>query len=271
MKNGLVMFALAASALLLCGCEGFRISGPDLPGFDSAHYLRRQGEPEELIDKVSHAKPLPPEMFYRLEADYSNRSVRRILAENPTCPVDLLMTFVLDSDYYVRRGVAVNRKAPTRILRLLINDPYEYTRMSLGQNDGVPASFISELIACNDYWIDYGLCSNRLVGHEDLRKLYRKYPGKFSLWFAMNQNLPADLARDIYCRKKNDQFEMGYLVENPALPEDLILEIYHDPSVKLPLSMYARNPKCPQEIIDAIWKTNDKDGILTLRMRRRCP
>lgn len=250
--------------LLLAGCM---IGGGDMPFVYSDSYLRAKKEPEALIRAVHDHNALPPETFSRLD-QYPDRYVKRMLAENPSCPPELLAKYAGDPDYYIRRGVARNRNAPYELLQKLSGDPNWQVLNSIAGNPLIKDDIVDKLMNHPDSMVHNALAANRALPASRLEELYERYHSDqyINSYFADNPNTPEKIIRRIWEFEKTNQEYVTCicLAKNPGVPQDILLDMYHR-KVNIRLSFYAQNPNCPEEIRQAIGKSDDTGAKESLR------
>jgi len=122
---------------------------------------------KELLEKKSHLRnykivalfkrtDLPREAF---ETGVNmNRSVRREIALNPSCPEHILRQLMKDKDPLVRRRIAQNPSTPLEMLEELKND--DYAIYGLAANPKLPLDWMQELVFHPEAEVRYNLCQN---------------------------------------------------------------------------------------------------------------
>lgn len=255
--------------LLMTGCNE-----PPLYRKHASEFLREQGVPGDVIDKLTTMQPLEPEMAERLSW-YERESVLHLVGANPGTPISVIERLARHPSFEVRTGVASHANIPLELL-LEMRTVGEYTTVNsvIASHPRLPHAVIWEMLENGEAGYD-SFARNPNCPTELMRQMVAKSDwrttGDPKGELAQNPNAPEDVLRALAADKS--EFVRMRLTFNSSLPDDLVCRLHIDASKLVREHVESRvekklYPRCDRSepITDPIAYLNDP-----IAYRGECP
>ena len=112
-------------------------------GVGSNQYRTRAGAPD--------VQAPAPDLMAQVAA--MSTVERRVTAENPNTPVDILVQLAGDEDEWVRQRVAWNPRTPPQVLAQVVGDEDVDVRQLVAENPNTPADTLVQLVGDEDWHV----------------------------------------------------------------------------------------------------------------------
>lgn len=201
-----------------------------------------------------------PDLFLALDANsqeqlrklanHEDWLIRAIVAQNESCPADVLALLAQDEDHFVKNCVASNKKIAPELLNKMAlgakeSPPY---LVSICKNPRASADTLIALLTLP--YLHASIARHKNLPTEMLEKL----ADESSVAVAQNPHCPAYLLDRILAKNEDNYYINYILAANPASAPELLRKIYHKNKNRETLAALAANKNTPQEILNVLSK-----------------
>jgi hypothetical protein len=203
---------------------------------------------------VLNNKNITSDILESLSKD-KNVKIRRIVAEHPKTPIEVLNELSKDSvlvndyrnrnHYIVKEAVAKNPNTTTEILEKLSEEKCAYIIKNVVEHPNTSKDALSKLSKVDKEYFENGI--------EFQSNIITFIKGSI----AKHANTPVDVLVD-FSKDKGDYHVRCKSIENPNMPSEVLTELSKDDSDGIRESV-AGNTSTPIEIIETLTTDEDKD------------
>jgi hypothetical protein len=189
----------------------------------------------------------PPEWLWPFAARHPSPWVRRVAAQAPRAPKEVLALLAEDGVIEVRVQVATNPGVPQEVLRALTSNPLDrVVRAQAARHPALPPALLEELARDRAPGVRSGTAQNPRAPVALLEALAGDKTGMVRAGVASNPGAPLELltvlARDPHPRVRQ------LAAANPALPAELLPALAQAREIAVRAAVAAR-PACPEALL----------------------
>jgi hypothetical protein len=201
--------------------------------------------PVAKLRKMANGLDLSVERMVELASD-PRAEVRRVIAEHPLTPQDVVVQLLEDEDDWVRTGAAGNPHLPAEILSSLAFSGDAAIRFGVAYNPASSVVTLTNLLAHDDVQAKQRIAWNGLVPISILEKLAALNDGSINWGLARNPCIPLDIAEAIAASGREDARKQ--LALNVCAPVQVLEQLAKDQDAGIRTDVEA-NPATPAEVI----------------------
>jgi hypothetical protein len=201
--------------------------------------------PVAKLRKMADGLDLSVKRMVELASD-PREAVRRVIAEHPLTPPEVIVQLLEDEDDWVRTGAAGNTHLPAETLSSLAFSADAAIRFGVAYNPASSVVTLTTLLAHDDVTAKQRMAWNGLVPIPILEKLAAFNDGSINWGLARNPCIPLDIAEAIAASGREDARKQ--LALNVCAPVQVLEQLAKDPDGEIRLDVEA-NPATPPEVI----------------------
>jgi len=201
--------------------------------------------PVAKLRKMANGLDLSVERMVELASD-PRAEVRRVIAEHPLTPTDVVVQLLQDEDDWVRTGAAGNPHLPAETLSSLAFSADPAIRFGVAYNPASSVTTLANLLAHDDVKAKQRIAWNGLVPISILEKLAALNDGSINWGLARNPCIPLDIAEAIAASGREDARKQ--LALNVCAPVQVLEQLAKDQDAGIRTDVEA-NPATPAEVI----------------------
>jgi hypothetical protein len=202
-----------------------------------------------------------PEFAIAQLARHKHWTIRCLIADKLSTPIQFLEQLAQDKDSRVRASVALNSNLPAQFLEQLAKDLHRDVRRNVAQNPNASVELLEQLAQDRDYCVCKLVAKNPNAPVKFLEQLVRDTDYCVRKLVAENPNAPVKLLEQL--AQDRDRDVCDCVAANPSTPIELLEEMACDDN-KFLRGHVAKNPNTPLWLLELL--AQDEQGYVRQRV-----